>query len=150
MSDIVERLSAQSKLMAKWDWWELGKGPAPAAYDFAVQAEVDRDASAEILRLRAALEAEQWRPIETAPHETAVLLYSPPSYPSAPCMEVAFASSGREWAAPGGGRYSTKSWHGYATHWRPLPSPPDATASSSDPPPVPVPATMTDKQEEGT
>jgi hypothetical protein len=78
-----------------------------------------------ITELLAILNARQWQPIETAPHETAVLLYCPPSYPSAVCMEVAYASSGREWPAPGGGRYSTKSWHPYATHWMPLPDVPE-------------------------
>jgi hypothetical protein len=57
MTDIAERLRAQSRLIVKWEWWELGKGPAPAAYDFAVQAEVDREAADEIERLRAALAA---------------------------------------------------------------------------------------------
>ena len=65
-----------------------------------------------------------WQPIETAPHETLVLLYSPPAYPSEAKIEVGFASSGREWPAPDGGRYSNRSWHGYATHWMPLPEPP--------------------------
>ena len=97
--------------------WQLG-GMDGLYSDFAT--EVAKRA------VTSALEAERWQPIETAPHETAVLLYSPPSYPSAPCIEVAFASSGREWAAPGGGRYSNVSRHAWATHWRPLPSPPEA------------------------
>lgn len=88
---------------------------------------VQREARDVILKLR---EQTTWRTIESAPHETAVLLYCPPSYPSAVCMEVAYASSGREWTMPDGGRYSSKSWHPFATHWMPLPLPPppkDAT-----------------------
>jgi hypothetical protein len=67
-----------------------------------------------------------WMPIETAPHETTVLLYSPPVdglYDGK--IEVGFASSGRRWAHPSGGVSSNMSWHGSATHWMPLPLPPD-------------------------
>ena len=79
----------------------------------------------------------EWQPIETAPHEVLVLLYSPAAWPSEAKFEVGFASTGKEWPAPDGGRYSNRfirnhlpavafhrSHHGYATHWMPLPKPP--------------------------
>ena len=65
-----------------------------------------------------------WQPIETAPHETPVLLYSPPDHFGRSTIEVGLASAGRTWPAPGGGTFSNRTWHGYATHWMPLPPPP--------------------------
>jgi hypothetical protein len=63
-----------------------------------------------------------WQPIETAPHETNVLLYSPPAPPSfRPVIEVGTATRGRR--AHG---VSNISAHAYATHWMPLPLPPSA------------------------
>lgn len=85
-----------------------------------------------ISQARAALSAirepvSDWQPIETnePPHETLVLLYSPPcvTRPNG-TMEVACASTGRTWDVPNVGRYSNMSWHGSATHWMPLPPPP--------------------------
>lgn len=72
---------------------------------------------------RAAIEAhqrQQWRPIETAPHETLVVLgwYEGDVFK----QEIALASAGRRY--PGG--VSDMWWHGRATHWMPLPSPPEA------------------------
>ena len=67
-----------------------------------------------------------WMPIETAPHEATLLLYSPPVeglYDGK--FEVGFASSGHRWPHPSGGMSSNMSWHGSATHWMPLPPPPD-------------------------
>lgn len=67
-------------------------------------------------------EALEWRPIETAPHETLVLLYSPGF--GHVRYEVGYASSGSRRTLSNGDVVSNQSWHGYATHWMPLPSPP--------------------------
>ena len=74
-----------------------------------------------------------WQPIETAPHETTVLLYSPPVegvYDGK--IEVGFASSGRRWAHPSGGVLSNMSWHGSATHWMPLPHAPGSSDRTNE------------------
>jgi len=118
MTDIVDRLRHIA------DLWEPDE-----------KSSIQLEAAAEIERLRAALAARadghsQWRPIETAPHETLVLLYSPPAWPSEAKCEVGFASTGRRTPAPDGGIFSNMSWHGYATHWMPLPFPPDSTEAS--------------------
>jgi len=64
--------------------------------------------------------AGEWRPIETAPHETNVLLaWLDWSLPGLWRMEAGMASWGwRNEVA------STMSKHGEATHWMPLPAPP--------------------------
>jgi hypothetical protein len=61
-----------------------------------------------------------WQPIETAPHGVRVLLGWRDWRDHAWCMEVAPASHG--WR---GVEVSTMSRHGSATHWMPLPPPPD-------------------------
>lgn len=64
-------------------------------------------------------ESQQWNPIETAPHETLVILgwYDENGVFK---QEIALASAGRRY--PGG--TSDMWWHGLATHWMPLPDPP--------------------------
>jgi hypothetical protein len=77
-----------------------------------------------------------WMPIETAPHETTVLLYSPPvSYLYDAKIETGWASSGNRVRLPNGVVSSTMSWHGSATHWMPLPAAPgsdDRTNAAPD------------------
>ncbi len=73
---------------------------------------------------RAAIEAyqrQQWRPIDTAPHETLVVLgWRDES--GVFKQEIALASAGKRY--PGG---ASDMWsHGRATHWMPLPPPPEA------------------------
>lgn len=72
----------------------------------------------EIDALRAELQARQWQPIETAPHETLVVLgwYESGVFK----QEIALASAGERY--PDG--YSNRWWHGRATHWMPLPPDP--------------------------
>jgi hypothetical protein len=64
----------------------------------------------------------RWQPIETAPHETYVLLgwWDEGKWNSA----TGFASHG--WRRDG---ISTMSWHGQATHWMPLPPAPSGSSS---------------------
>lgn len=61
--------------------------------------------------------AEAWQPIETAPHETLVVLgwYEGDVWK----QEIALASAGTRY--PNG--YSDRWQHGRASHWRPLPDP---------------------------
>lgn len=64
-----------------------------------------------------------WQPIETAPHETTVLLWTPSD--NGGVFEVGWASGGKRVALPGTmGTTSSRWWHGSATHWMPLPPPP--------------------------
>jgi hypothetical protein len=65
-----------------------------------------------------------WMPIETAPHETAVLLYVPPSEILDGSIEIGPPSTGRRVTLSDGSVASNMSWHGRATHWMPLPEPP--------------------------
>ncbi len=60
-----------------------------------------------------------WNPIDTAPHEVRVLMWSPDG-----TMEVGFASFGQRTQLSNGDIVSNMSCHGYATHWMPLPTPP--------------------------
>jgi hypothetical protein len=62
----------------------------------------------------------EWQPIETAPHDTLVLLFSF----SDGKQEVGYASSGSRRKLSDGSIVSNMSWHGHATHWMPLPPPP--------------------------
>lgn len=67
-------------------------------------------------------EAEEWRPIETAPHETLVVLgwFEEGVWK----QDLGLASAGQRW--PTGA--SNMWWHGSATHWLPLPPAPGAEA----------------------
>ena len=61
-----------------------------------------------------------WQPIETAPHNVLVLLYSPPNVTALEgVIEVGYASHG--WRR---GDVSNMSHHGNATYWMALPPPP--------------------------
>lgn len=64
-------------------------------------------------------ESQRWHPIDSAPHETLVVLgwYDENEVFK---QEIALASAGRRY--PGGA--SDMWWHGRATHWMPLPDPP--------------------------
>jgi hypothetical protein len=73
-----------------------------------------------------------WQDIETAPHETLVLLYSPPTDWLGGKFEVGYASAGNRVRLPDGSVSSTMHWHGSATHWMPLPEKPGA-GSEEDP-----------------
>lgn len=62
-------------------------------------------------------ESSGWQLIETAPHETWLLLAEPP------------VTQGEKWnlkvgKASWGDRAGTRGWAGYATHWQSLPAPP--------------------------
>lgn len=73
------------------------------------------------------MRASDWQPIETAPHETDVILYCVAG--DRRWQEVGFASQGRRVnLGPGRGVASSMSWHGYATHWMPLPDAPEAAS----------------------
>ena len=62
----------------------------------------------------------EWQDIETAPHETNILLgWIEQSTGNWEC-QTGFASGGKLY--PNG--YSSRWWHGRATHWMPLPAPP--------------------------
>jgi hypothetical protein len=68
-----------------------------------------------------AYEAAQWRDIETAPHKTDVLMTWAHKMTGARCYEAGWASGGERVG------YTSSAWlHGSATHWRPLPTPPEA------------------------
>lgn len=69
--------------------------------------------------LRAELQARQWQPIETAPHETLVVLGWHDEN-GVFKQEIGLASAGTRY--PGGA--SDMWWHGRATHWMPLPPAP--------------------------
>lgn len=64
----------------------------------------------------------EWRPIETAPHETLVVLgwFEDGVWK----QDLGLASAGQRW--PTGA--SNMWWHGSATHWLPLPPAPGAEA----------------------
>lgn len=61
-----------------------------------------------------------WEPIESAPHNKAVLLAWKDWRDGQWCMAVDAYSTGQRYA----NGYSTVSNHGSATHWMPLPEPP--------------------------
>ena len=64
----------------------------------------------------------QWQPIETAPHDTDVLLASPSEWTNTGwIIEVGKASWGRRYDSGA----SSLSWHGRATHWMPIPKVPE-------------------------
>lgn len=72
----------------------------------------------------------EWRPIESAPHEELVLLFC---RTGDDCwQEVGQASHGRRVRMPDGCVYSSISYHGYATHWMPLPLAPDSSLTFSN------------------
>lgn len=60
MSDIIERLRAESALQDQWDKWELGRGAAPEAMDLKRTALLLTEAANEIERMRAMT---TWQPI---------------------------------------------------------------------------------------
>ena len=61
-----------------------------------------------------------WQPIETAPHKTDVLMTWVHTMTGARWYEAGWASGGERV-----GCTSSKWFHGRATHWRPLPTPPE-------------------------
>lgn len=62
----------------------------------------------------------EWQPIDTAPHNVVVLLYSPYRDVTNPeRIEIGCASFGSRCYVS-----STISHHSWATHWMPLPAPP--------------------------
>lgn len=63
----------------------------------------------------------EWLPIETAPHNEQVLLYCPErGIANHERIELGYASHGRRV-----GETSSVSAHSWATHWMPLPEPPN-------------------------
>lgn len=70
-----------------------------------------------------AWKADPWQPIETAPHNERVLLFCPDRGVANPeRIELDYASQGTN---------GTRSYHSWATHWRPVPRPP-VIAGDSD------------------
>lgn len=71
--------------------------------------------------------AQRWHPIDSAPHETLVVLgwYDENEVFK---QEIALASAGRRY--PGGA--SDMWWHGRATHWMPLPAPPQFSKENKE------------------
>jgi hypothetical protein len=67
-----------------------------------------------------AMSADDWQPIESAPHNVKVILFWQDWRDGTPCMVIGFAVSGQRFD----NGYSSISRHGSATHWRPLPPPP--------------------------
>lgn len=63
----------------------------------------------------------KWQPIETAPHKKEVLLFCPFRHVTNPeRIEVGMATKGRRVCG-----ISNFSAHAWATHWMPLPEPPE-------------------------
>ena len=79
--------------------------------------------------IRAALEAQQWQPIETAPENELVLLYCPETgcVSNKERVELDYASQGwRNEVA------NNMSYHSWATHWMPLPKPPQTAQEDGE------------------
>jgi hypothetical protein len=75
--------------------------------------------------LEAATKADEWRGIESAPWDTDILLGWESSWPAVSwTMEVGWA--GRRNSCPPESGASNGWQHGSATHWRPLPAPPES------------------------
>lgn len=74
--------------------------------------------------IRECLEAQTWRPISEAPHETDVLLYIPATEHTPFKMEAGWAHGGQITFSQYGS-VSSRWTHGSATKWRPLPPPPE-------------------------
>ena len=100
MSDIVERLNHRALL----------KG-------FGVEAE----AAAEIERLRSLV---TWRPIETAPLETDVLVFSPTDHPQVLAARQVNTEHGTWWEFCDEALCDMAPEGPQPTHWLPLPPPP--------------------------
>jgi len=69
----------------------------------------------------------EWQPVSTAPHDEVVLLYWQ-DWQGFHYMEATRFSTGER--SPNG--YSNRSEHGYATHWMPLPAPPETPGEHQD------------------
>lgn len=90
----------------------------PAAQAFFRQN--NETALAALAAIDAALEGGGWLPIESAPHDTNVIMaWRDETYSDGWRIETGMASWG--WRRDG---ISNMSCHGQATHWRPLPLPP--------------------------
>jgi len=72
---------------------------------------------------------QQWQPIETAPHAKRVLLGWYDWRDHQWCVEASPATTGQRFD----NGYSTLSQHGSATHWQPLPAPPDTSTVGNSP-----------------
>lgn len=101
---------------SEWDSWEQVVPSAvgqPGVASVFTQEQMEAYATAKVR------EAQRWHPIDSAPHETLVVLgwYDENEVFK---QEIALASAGRRY--PGGA--SDMWWHGRATHWMPLPAPP--------------------------
>src|SRR6185437_727934 len=86
------------------------------------QVEAVAKAIAERVNREVERRREAWQPIGSAPHDTVVLLFCPATAHFTSRIEIGMASWG--WKNDVA---SNMSWHGYATHWRPLPDPPPNT-----------------------
>ena len=120
--DIVERLRMIARQCGQMQDQASfgGEGVGVRVKDPAFLVESATEAADLIATLRAAVEQErEWQPIETAPHNKAVLLGWEDWRDGAWAMNVGPASTGvRNEVA------SSISHHGSATHWQPLPAPP--------------------------
>ena len=78
----------------------------------------------EILRRR---EAERWRPIETAPKDGTQILGCAISAPEYDPSVTAFVNDEWQTSDLDDGQYVPATWTEAISHWRPLPTPPEAT-----------------------
>lgn len=71
---------------------------------------------------------QDWQPIETAPHDTTVLLYCPNRGLANPERIYTGQASGGWW------RHGVSTMHrdAWATHWMPLPAPPALNAAQRE------------------
>ena len=78
----------------------------------------------ELLRRR---EAERWRPIETAPKDGTQILGCAISAPEYDPSVTAFVNDEWQTSDLDDGQYVPATWTEAISHWRPLPTPPEAT-----------------------
>jgi len=75
----------------------------------------------EALTAQKQIELNEWQPIESAPDNELVLLYSPSAENRLSQIETGYAAHGFKRNSLG---VSNMSFHAFATHWMPLPAPP--------------------------
>lgn len=100
-------------------WRPPASDSVAAETDAAIDAAMRKEGVMPDYSIHKAVQARQWQPIETAPHETLVVLGWHDEN-GVFKQEIALASAGTRY--PGGA--SDMWWHGSATHWMPLPPDP--------------------------